>query len=72
MPVLLQDAVVTMVALGALVVLLRRVFTVVKPAGGSACASCPSAANRATSNPDPALTAEPRRLTRFTSRPSPR
>ena len=72
MPELLQDAVVTMVALGALVILLRRVFTIVKPTGGTGCASCPSAVKRPTTNPEPTLTAEPRPLTLFTSRPSSR
>lgn len=41
---LLQDAVVTLLALGAAILVVRRVFAVVQPASGEpACASCPSA-----------------------------
>ena len=40
---ILQDAAVTLVAGGAVWVVIRRLFTVVKPTGGSKCASCPSA-----------------------------
>jgi hypothetical protein len=46
MPELLQDAIVTAVALGALAFLVRRVFGLVR-AGRTEprCASCPSATN---------------------------
>lgn len=44
MPELLQHVIVTIVALGAAGVIVRRVFGVVQPAGGNPqCASCPSA-----------------------------
>jgi hypothetical protein len=40
---LLQDAVVTLFALGAVLMLVRRFASFAKPGGGeSACASCPS------------------------------
>jgi hypothetical protein len=68
MPELLQHILVTLVAFGAAVLVVRRVFTVVRPTGGSACASCPSAKKAAA----PALDAEARPLTLFTSRPSSR
>jgi len=44
-PDFIQHAIVTLAAIGAAWVVVRRVFTVVKPAGGGApkCASCPSA-----------------------------
>ena len=38
----IQHAIVTLAAAGAAWVVIRRVFTVVKPTGGSKCASCPS------------------------------
>ena len=41
---LLQDALVTLVALGAGVVLLRRVTGVGRPSSTPGCANCPSAA----------------------------
>jgi hypothetical protein len=41
-PDTLQHAIVTLAAAGAAWVVIRRVFTVVKPTGGSKCASCPS------------------------------
>jgi hypothetical protein len=44
---ILQDAAVTLVAGGAVWVVIRRLFTVVKPAGGSKCASCPKVARAA-------------------------
>jgi len=46
MPELLQDAVVTLVALGAAWIVFRRVFGLVASRGGAspACDSCPSAA----------------------------
>ena len=40
---MLQHAIVTLAAAGAALIVFRRVFSVVKPAGGSKCASCPSA-----------------------------
>ena len=40
---MVQHAVVTLVAAGAVWVVIRRVFSVVKPTGGSKCASCPVA-----------------------------
>ena len=67
---ILQHGVVTVVALGAAAFVVRRVFTVVKPAGGSSCAACPSAKQAAAKQPAPALTAEAKPLTLFTSRPS--
>ena len=47
-PDIVQHALVTLVAIGAAWVVVRRVFTVVKPTGGGApkCASCPSAQAR--------------------------
>jgi hypothetical protein len=44
MPMFLQDMVVTLAAIGAASLVLRRVFTTVRPAGpeGSKCASCPA------------------------------
>jgi hypothetical protein len=45
-PDFIQHAIVTLAAIGAAWIVVRRVFTIVKPAGGGApkCASCPSAA----------------------------
>jgi hypothetical protein len=42
---LVQHAIVTLAAIGAGWVIVRRVFSFVKPAGGAApkCASCPAA-----------------------------
>jgi len=40
---MVQHAIVTLVAAGAVWVVARRVFTAVKPSGGPKCASCPSA-----------------------------
>lgn len=42
-PEILQHAIVTLAAAGAAWVVVRRVVGVVKPTGGSSCASCPSA-----------------------------
>jgi hypothetical protein len=72
MPEILQHAVVTIVAFGAAALVIRRVFTVVKPAGGSACAACPSAKRAAPEQPAPGLTAEAKPLTLFTSPPTSR
>jgi hypothetical protein len=66
MPELLQHIVVTIVALGAVVVVCRRVFSVVQPLGSNPkCASCPSA-----QQPAPAVPAEAKPLPLFTSTPS--
>ena len=40
---MLQHVVVTLTAAGAVWVVVRRVFSVVKPTAGPKCASCPSA-----------------------------
>jgi hypothetical protein len=40
---LVQDALVTLAAIAAASIVLRRVFTTVGPTAGSSCASCPSA-----------------------------
>jgi hypothetical protein len=40
---MMQHAVVTLAAAGAVWVVIRRVFSVVKPTAGAKCASCPSA-----------------------------
>ena len=59
----IQHAIVTLVAVGAAWVVVRRVFTtVVPPAGGGApkCASCPSAQAHKTAQP---LSSEPKPLT---------
>ena len=46
----IQHAMVTLAAIGAAWVVVRRLFTVAKPLGGGApkCASCPSAAPQRT------------------------
>ena len=62
---LLQDAVVTLVAGGAGWLVIRRVFTVVKPTGGSKCASCPQVTRAAEGAPvagDPAPAAGSRTI----------
>ena len=58
---LVQHAVVTLAALGAAWVIVRRVFSFVKPAGGGPpkCASCPAAQGQ---KPEP-LTSEAKPLT---------
>jgi hypothetical protein len=60
---LLQDAVVTLFALGAVVMLVRRFASFAKPGGGeSACASCPSSSLklRKPLPASPAAAAEPK------------
>jgi len=59
-PDIVQHALVTLAAIGAAWVVVRRVFTVVKPTGGGApkCASCPVARP-----PDQQLTSEAKPLT---------
>jgi hypothetical protein len=61
---LLQDAVVTLFALGAVVMLVRRFVSFAKPGSAeTACASCPSSAARPRKAPpdrQPAAPAEPR------------
>jgi hypothetical protein len=56
---LLQDAVVTLFALGAVVMLVRRFVSFAKPGGAeSVCASCPSSAIKPRKQP-PAGAAAP-------------
>jgi hypothetical protein len=57
---IVQHAIVTLVAFGAAVVLVRRVFVTMKPSksGPSKCASCPAATGAA-----PVLSSEARPLT---------
>lgn len=59
---LLQDAVVTLFALGAVLMLVRRFASFAKPGGGeSACASCPSSSLKPRKQPaSPAAAPEPR------------
>ncbi len=59
---LLQDAVVTLFALGAVVMLVRRFVSFAKPGGAeSVCASCPSSAIKPRKQPSVAAAApEPR------------
>ena len=58
----IQHAIVTLAACGAAWVIVRRVFTTVKPARGGApkCASCPAAQAHETTQP---LSSEPKPLT---------
>jgi hypothetical protein len=57
MPLLLQDVVVTGMALGAIVVVVRRVVGAVAPARGKAgCAACPSCpSSRTPVRPEPPI-----------------
>ena len=59
-PDVIQHAIVTLAAIGAAWLVVRRVFTVVKPIGGGApkCASCPAARPQ-----DQPLTSEAKPLT---------
>ena len=63
MPLLLQDVVVTGMALGAIVVVVRRVVRAVAPARGKAgCAACPSC-------PLPRTPVRPEPLIQISTRP---
>ena len=59
---MIQHTMVTLAAAGAAWIVFRRVFSVVKPAGGSKCASCPSAQAQAPTARQE-LTSEARPLT---------
>jgi hypothetical protein len=49
MPVLVQDVFVTLAAIAAASIVVRRVFVTVRPDGGSSkCASCPAAQHKRT------------------------
>jgi hypothetical protein len=59
---LVQDAIATLIALGALAVLVRRIVGFIRPAAAAGCASCPAHVCTGTAQQAPPATPVPIRL----------